>query len=296
MPSRRDFLLSSLVIPAFSKLNFAGQSRVASGSQAFTVRSQGVATINFDGMIALAMGNPNRVSAGILDAHHHTPKMVVTRVSGNSNGRETDSEVIATLDAKQLKGGLFIDLQAATRAAEKCQVSKYYSSAGVRGDKNDLRWRIDFNELYGGRELHIDESKLWGKIHVNCGQWYASKLSEFKWRMVSADPARPAAALNFDRQVGSINSQIEMDRGDVLVIRGDDVDLRLDGGNGYRYTIELTNLPPEDMSNIDHFLYYYEIIQEVLPRYVPITASKAVSGYPQLCKPVAFDDTVLSTP
>ncbi len=295
MPSRRDFLLSSLAIPALSKLTLAGQSRVAPGGQAFTVRSQGVATINFDGMIALAMGNPSRVSAGILDAHHHTPKMVVTKVGGNSNGRETDSEVIATLDAKQLRGGLFIDLQAATRAAEKCQVSKYYCTEGVRGDKNDLRWCLSMDELYpNAGPLTIKENLLWGKIHINGGEWYTSELSDMKWRFFSNDGM--GKALDFNRQIGSTSAQIPMDRGDVLVVRGNGVDLTLTSENDEKYELRITNLPPAEMSDISHFLHYFDVIEQDLPRYVPVATSRAALPNPFLCATIALNQTVLSTP
>jgi hypothetical protein len=202
------------------------------------------------------------------------------------------------LDAKQLKGGLFIDLQASTRAAEKCQVSKYYSSAGVRGDKNDLRWCLDMNELYpNAGHLTIRQELLWGKIHISSGQWYASNLSEFKWRMVSADPAKPAAALNFDRQVAWPTAQIEMNRGDVLTIKGDDIDLSLNADNGYGYELSFSNLPPSEMVNIDHWLYYYDILEENLSKMVPVLASRASFNPPgRLCSSLVLSDSTLSTP
>ena len=137
---RRQFLFSSLGMLTLPKLNLAN---ILNAEQAKAFLSGRGVMINFDGMIALAMGDPNRVSAGILDAHHHSPRMVISRVNGNGN-----SEVIATLEAKQLRGGLSIDLQAATRRAEKCKVDKYHCANGVRADENDLRWGIDFNELY----------------------------------------------------------------------------------------------------------------------------------------------------
>jgi hypothetical protein len=197
-----------------------------------------------------------------------------------------------------LKGGLFIDLQASTRAAEKCQVSKYYCAEGVRGDKNDLRWGIDFNELYpNAGALTIKEDKLWGKVHINGGQWYTSNLSEFKWRMVSADVNKPAAALNFDRQVGATSAQIEMDAGDVLVVRGSDVDLRLDGGNGYGYSIDITNLTIPSLASIDHFLMYFDIIEQELGRYVPVMASRmGFNPAPKMCDAILLSGTSLSVP
>jgi hypothetical protein len=243
--------------------------------------------INFDGMIALAMGDPARVSAGILDAHHHTPRMVINRVNGNG-----DSEVIATLEAKQMKGGLSIDLQAATRRGEKCKVDKYHCANGVRGDENDLRWGIDFNsDLYPqAGPLRILEDRLWGKLHISAGTWFTSKLSEFKWRFVSADKERPSVALNFERQVGAISNWIDMDEGDELRIRGESIDLRLNVENGYGYRMDCSNLPMDaSMAAIDHFLYYFDIIEQELPKYVPVMAARAAFGpYPALCDPAIF--------
>jgi hypothetical protein len=176
-------------------------------------------------------------------------------------------------------------------------VSKYYCAEGVRGDKNDLRWGIDFNELYpNAGPLTIKENLLWGKIHINGGEWYTSALSDMKWRFFSNNGA--GKALDFNRQIGSTSAQIPMDRGDVLVIRGgNDIDLRLTVEDGERYEVQVTNLPPKEMADISHFLHFYDVIEQDLPRYVPVMASRAsFIPHPRLCEPVALGNSVLSIP
>jgi hypothetical protein len=207
--------------------------------------------INFDGMIALAMGNGARVSAGIVNAHHHNPQLTITQINGEQRSTLTQWQ------AEELKGSFSVNLETTSRI-ERCRTYRYQSPQ-LRGDANDLGWGIDFAELYPkSQPLHIKEEGLWSKIHFNTGMFFVSKLSEKRWRFFSQNGSKE---MPFNRQVGRIGVQVEMDKGDILTIASSKQEIRLAMDEEIRYEIDITNLPPEKLANIDHFLMYYDILQ-----------------------------------
>ncbi|MEW6737312.1 MAG: hypothetical protein AB1489_38880, partial [Acidobacteriota bacterium] len=123
----------------------------------------------FDGMILLAMGNHERVSAGVLDAMHHTPVLTISKIQ---NGKRS---TIATLQGEQLRGTWNIDVDGV-----QAGIGKYYSDT-PQVDTQDLRWAIDFNELYK-QPLTIKSDALFSKIHFSSGLFYTRELSDVKYR------------------------------------------------------------------------------------------------------------------
>ncbi|MEW6737208.1 MAG: hypothetical protein AB1489_38340 [Acidobacteriota bacterium] len=211
--------------------------------------------ISFDGMIAIMMGNPERVTAAFLDVCHHTPTITITRV------RNQQRTVIATLQGEQLRGTVQIDIESATSAirSNRQRVSKYYA-ASVSNDANDFRWTVDFEKdlhpLY--RPMQIKEEKLFGKIHINTGLFYADNLSEEIYHFVAADGS--GKALPFQRQIATVAAQVILNNGESLVINGNNEDIRFSSEYSIQYEVAITNTPPPNMANVDHWLYYYDII------------------------------------
>ncbi len=284
MINRRDFLLSCFAITALPYTNFA----LPPQATPLRVKAKPNVLVNFDGMIALAMGNVTRVSAGILNAHHHNPQLTITQINGEQR------TILTQWQAEDLKGSLSIDLETPSRAVERCRTYRYQAPQ-LRGDANDLAWGIDFAALYPKfQPLHIKEEGLWSKIHFNTGMFFVSKLSEKRWRFFSQNGSKE---MPFNRQIGRIGVQIEMDKGEVLAITGSKQAVRLAVDEDVRYEIDITNLPPEKLANIEHFLMYYDILVEQLPRYVPVMASSIVVGKaPEICAPVLFNQTTLIIP
>ncbi len=93
-----------------------------------------------------------------------------------------------------------------------------------------------------------------------------------RWRFFSANGGKE---LNFNRQVGDVSAQIMLKENDLLSIRSSEQNIPLPWDSNFTYEINLTNTPPAELANIDHFLMYYDILEEELPRYIPVMASKA---------------------
>ncbi|KAF0195185.1 MAG: hypothetical protein FD167_5855, partial [bacterium] len=71
---------------------------------------------------------------------------------------------------------------------------------------------------------------------------------------------------------------------DSLVISGLEKDITLYYLNGVSYQVNITNLPPKDMMNMDHFVFYYDVLKTDVPRFMPIVAQKAAYfPRPYLC-------------
>jgi hypothetical protein len=237
----------------------------------------GNVSITFDGMEALFFGQEGRVTVGMLDAHHHTPVITVTQIANNQR------TVIAELRGKQLSGLLSIDAEGVGATG----VQRWQAN-DMKADANDARWMIDFNELYPGKTLTIKEELLSAKIQINVGMFHADKLSAAPVKFFSSNES--GKTLSFNRKVGYPAAKVNLSEGDKLTISGRNfAPVRLIGAKGTQYQIAINNLPPRNMMSMDHFLNYYDIINEALPRYVPVYAIKAsFDPYPAMCAPVAF--------
>jgi hypothetical protein len=254
----------------------------AAGPLPVNPRTEATVSFNFDGMEALFFGNSERVSLGILNAHNHTPKLVISKIVNDQKS------TIATLEGQQLRGSLFVDVDGNNKG-----VGRYYSSS-MNDDYNDSRWLVDFNELYSGRKFTIKEESLSGKIHFSSGLFYAANLSDARVHFFSADGS--GKALPFNRRIAEPGAKINLASGEALVIKKDNVELvRLTSQPNVRYQIEITNIPPPNMGSMDHFLNFYSLVGENLTEYVPVMAQKAAfNPAPYLCIPLNFSDSELS--
>lgn len=253
----------------------------AAPSPQFNPAAPATVSFSFDGMEALFFGDPSRVSVGILNVHHHTPQLTVTKVS--AKGRT----ILATWKGNELRGTTFIDVEGRTTGVSRHQAQS------IADDKHDLRWAISLTELYQCR-FTILEDKLFGKVHFSSGIFYADKLSEMPARFFAADNS--GKTLPFNRKIAEPAAKLNLNAGESLLIRGNGAPLRLVAANGVRYEVAITNLPPEDMMSMDHFLHYYEIIGEPLQKFVPVMAiNTGLRPFPTACGPIDIDES-LSTP
>jgi hypothetical protein len=109
-------------------------------------------------------------------------------------------------------------------------------------------------------------------------------LSEYRTRFTSED----GRVLPFDRRVGTPASKIDLSSGQALVIEGLAEPITLNAQSGTSYFVNLTNLPPQEMMSIEHFEFYYESIDEQLPKYTPFIAEKSVFKASSFCTPLVF--------
>ncbi|MEW6737669.1 MAG: hypothetical protein AB1489_40690 [Acidobacteriota bacterium] len=276
---RKNIALSvSLFVCLVFALTMAVSSNSNSSSKSAPLpvnpREEASVSMTFDGLMALCMGNPERVSVGILDVHHHMPQLLVSKIV---NGRKTP---LPTLKGEQLRGTIYIDVE-----GESAQVGRYLAPL-MESDPNDFRWNIDMEGDLHQRELHLKEEKLFGKIHIGAGLFYAHNISEEKVRFFAADGS--GKVLPFNRQVAEPAAKINLAKGQVLVIRGGSDTIQLTAEPGVRYEVAFTNLPPAEMANLDHFLFYYDFIGAKVTRYQPSTTQKASllprpAPHPALC-------------
>jgi hypothetical protein len=244
----------------------------------------GNVTLSFDGMQALFFGASDRVSVGVLNAHNHRPKITVTKVVGS------ERTVIAQLSGAQLSKSVFIDAEglAATGISRRLAEVK-------ENDPFDARWMVDFNELYPQEKLTVDESKLSTKIHISDGLFYSDKLSKTKARFFAADGSQKTLKVN--RKMAYPAAKLNLANGDKLTISGNFEPVRLIGAANVSYQIDITNLPPRNAMSMDHFLNYYEIVEQPLEKYIPVLSFKAaVDPFPTSCPVALFSIVALSKP
>jgi hypothetical protein len=245
----------------------------------------GNVSFSFDGMEALFLGAPDRVSVGVLNAHNHRPKITVTKVVGS------ERTVIAQLSGAQLSKPIFIDAEGLAATG----VSRHLAAV-KENDPFDARWMIDFNELYPQENLTVDETKLFTKIHISNGLFYSERLSKTKARFFAADDS--GRTLKVNRRMSYPAAKLNLANGDKLIISGGNFEpVRLVGSANVSYQIDITNLPPKNAMSMDHFLHYYKIVNEPLEQYIPVLSfQSAASPFPAGCPPVLFSSVVISKP
>ncbi|MEW6734959.1 MAG: hypothetical protein AB1489_26955 [Acidobacteriota bacterium] len=244
-------------------------------------REDATVTMTFDGLMALCMGNPERVSVGLLDVHHHIPLLTISKVV---NGKKS---IVTTLKGEQLRGTTYIDV-----AGNRSMVTKYLSAA-MQNDSNDFRWNIDMEADLHQRELHLKEERLFGKIHISAGLFYAVDLSEERVRFLATDGS--GKMLSFDRRVATPAAKWNLSADQALVIDNGKDKVRLVGGEGVQYQIALTNEPPAEMASMDHFTYYYDFIEAQVTRYnITVIKRAAFAPKPHLCMSTVFSRSKLN--
>jgi hypothetical protein len=280
MKSKLSFLFCLFVFVAVI-FSIDGSSNGDSNSSDWVdPREEATVSISFDGLMALCFGNPDRVSVGLLDVDHHTPEITIIKVKGESHTK------MAILAGKDLRSGLFIDVEGKNRSS----ISRYFAES--MDDPKDFRWNIDMEEDLYQRQLHIKEERLFGKIHFGTGLFYTGELSDEFIQFFAADNS--GSVLPFNRRYGSPAAKINLETGDSLVIKGEKVNLRLVAEPGVKYEMKINNLPPASMANMDHWLFYYDVVGTKLTPYMPVAVQKATFGpKPLLCMPVIFSRSQL---
>ncbi|MBL8151085.1 MAG: hypothetical protein JNN15_14250 [Blastocatellia bacterium] len=279
-------LFSLLILPVLNNLTPANNIIKAS---TLTPTLSNV-TFEFDGMMGLFMGNPQRISLGIIDAHHHSPELVVYKLIGNKSEQDQEKREVARFSKEQLKRTLSVSV-AAIGNLQKARIGKYISLDGRENDTQDFGWTVDIeNDLYK-RKLRIKEKAFWGKIHFNAGIFYANRLSEESYKFIAMDGT--GRSLNFLRRVGQPATKIILQKDQELVITGLDEVLKLKAEENINYLVTVHNLPPPEMASLDHFLMYYDVIDENLVKYKPIAVKQSSGTGAGLCPPRVFGQSGL---
>ncbi|MBL8150818.1 MAG: hypothetical protein JNN15_12910 [Blastocatellia bacterium] len=243
-------------------------------------------------------GDSQKVSVGIIDAHHHTPEFTVYKLIAKKDGREgkeaRETREIARFTENQLKRTLTVSVSSRTSTTSKVvnkRLGKYISLSGRESDSKDFGWTLDIeNDLYG-RKLKIKEDAFLGKIHFKSGVFYTNRLSEEKYRFVATDGS--GKTLPFFRQVGRPAAKIDLENSQEVVIAGFAQSLKLKAESGVDYLVTVHNLPPPDLADLSHFLMYYDVIDEELTQYEPVMV-KSTGTLEHLCAPRAFGSSPLN--
>ncbi|MFY9226991.1 MAG: hypothetical protein WAQ98_30230 [Blastocatellia bacterium] len=237
-------------------------------------------SFHFDGLQAIAFGDSKRVSDGILDVHHHNPLIEVKEIKG---GKET---VIRTIKADELKGKVLnVDVP-----NNQQHPTRYYSP-DMSKDSQDFRWCLDIENDLFQKQLYLREDKLFCKINFMEGEFFATQLTKDKYQFVS-----PTKIHSFNRQIGRPAAQINLKPTDNLVISGLSQQINLPYQTGISYKVTITNLPPADMADMNHFVFYYDLVKEPVTKYMPTTVKKASflpHPPPLLCEAIIFSKSSL---
>ncbi|MBI4850232.1 MAG: hypothetical protein HY819_00240 [Acidobacteria bacterium] len=227
----------------------------------------------FDGLQAIAFGNPDKVTDGILDVHHHTPKLEIKEIL---KGKE---KVIFTAEGKDLyKKVLNISMP-----NNPHKPTRYYSP-DMNKDTSDFRWCLDIENDLFQKQLYLKEDKLYYKINFQVGEFLANGLTEEKYQFVAGSKIH-----SFNRQIGEPSAKVQLQEGNKLVINGLNQVITLPYQLGSTYQVNITNLPPKEMANIDHFAFYYDAIKTNTTQFMPLVSKKvAFSPRPYMCGALVF--------
>jgi hypothetical protein len=237
----------------------------------------------FDGLQVLAFGNPDKVSDGILDVSHHTPKLEIKQIDRNRK-----EKLIATYQGKDLyKKVLNITLPNNSlnlnNPTNSLKPTRYYSY-DMNKDKQDFRWCLDLESDLFQKQLYLKEDRLFAKIHFNVGTFFSASVTDEKYKFTSGSKIH-----SFNRELGTPGASVELQSNDRLVISGLDKQISLPYQMGVSYKVDITNLPPKDMASIDHFGFYYDVMRERVDRFMPVMVQK--SGY--FPRPLACEAVIL---
>ena len=229
-------------------------------------------SFHFDGLQAIAFGDSKRVSDGILDVHHHTPNVEIKQIKG---GKET---LIRTIKADELKGKVLnIDVP-----NNQQHPTRYYSP-DMSKDTQDFRWCLDIENDLFQKQLYLKD-EFFAKIHFIVGEFFTNQVSEEKYQFVSNNIVHP-----LKRYLGEPAARVTLRKTEILVIRGLEKQIILPYKENMVYKIDITNLPPKDMMNIDHFGFYYDSLKADVPKFIPVAIKKAsLSPRPIVCGAAIF--------
>lgn len=211
-------------------------------------------TIRFDGLQAIAMGNPAETVIGMLDAPHHTKLLTIRK----------DGDLITNT---VIEGNIhFVGTKSISIAVDFDQV-------------------LHFDQLHNTKVPLAD--KFTSKIFLNTGQWYTYKLTREKYKFIStANGAMTQAA-----PIGYPACRIPIQSGEFLTITGViNQTIKNDGSN---YEIEISNSPSPEMANVDHFFFYYDYVPIKLGKLQAVYVSPIAIPPPAMCPAVVFDSARL---
>ncbi|MFY9223343.1 MAG: hypothetical protein WAQ98_11775 [Blastocatellia bacterium] len=239
--------------------------------------SKSEVSFHFDGLQAIAFGDPTRVSSGILDVHHHVASIEIKQIK---QGKET---IIQTIKADELKGKtLNVNVP-----NNRLQPKRYYSP-DMSKDKQDFRWCLDIENDLFQKQLYLKDN-FFAKIHFNSGMFYSENVTENKYQFVSGSSLH-----KFNREIGRPVLKVGLDKQDSLVISGLKNEVSLAYQPGTNYSVTISNLPSKDMMNIDHFVFYYDAVKVNVPKFMPLPVEKAAyNPKPILCDSLIFGKSVI---
>ncbi len=255
----------------FAICGYVVMSGVNNGSVNADVKCE--VNFHFDGLQAIAFGDSKRVSDGILDVHHHTPNIEIKQIK---QGKET---TIYNIKANELKG------KALTISVPNngLQPKKYYSP-DMSKDTQDFRWCLDIESDLFQKQLYLREDKLFCKIHFQVGEFFTNQLTEDKYQFVAGSKLH-----SFNRRIGEPAARVQLGVGNNLVINGLDRAINLPYVDGASYKVNITNLPPKDMMNMDHFAFYYDVVKTTTTQFMPVASKKVAFGpRPYICGAAIF--------
>ncbi|KAF0188279.1 MAG: hypothetical protein FD167_6216 [bacterium] len=152
-------------------------------------------------------------------------------------------------------------------------------------DKKDFRWCLDLETDLFQKQLYLNENKLFTTIYFNIGTFFTATVSDEKYQFSAGSKIH-----SFNRQLGTPGARVELQPNDSLVISGLDKEITLPYELGVSYRVDITNLPPKDMANIDHFGFYYDAFKEPVTKYMPMMAERS-AYFPG---PLACEAVILS--
>lgn len=239
--------------------------------------SKSEVSFHFDGLQAIAFGDPTRASSGILDVHHHMPTIEIKQIR---QGKETTINIIK---GDQLKGKTLN----VSMPNNRLQPKRYYSP-DMNKDKQDFRWCLDVENDLFQKQLYLKDN-FFAKIHFNVGMFYAENVTENKYQFVAGSTLH-----KFNREIGRPTLKVGLDKQDSLVISGLKEEVKLAYQPGTNYSVTISNIPSKDMMSIDHFVFYYDAVKVNVPKFMPIPVEKAAyNPKPILCDSLIFGKSVI---
>lgn len=232
----------------------------------------------FDGLQAIAFGDTSRVSDGIMDVHHHQPNIKIEQV------QQKKKLTLYNVTADELKSKVLT----VNVPNKQLKPSRYYS-VDMNKDKQDFRWCLDLEQDVFQKQLYLKEEMFFCKIHFLTGQFVTDHVSDEIYQFVAGSKIHP-----IKRPIGMASNHIQLQKGDNLTITGLDKNIALPYSPDTVYEIDVTNLPPTDMMNVDHFGFYYDVIKADVPKFMPVLVKKAsFMPRPMVCESVIFGKSTI---
>lgn len=268
-------LFSLLFIAAMLAIFFIAPQISIASSSTCTVK------FHFDGLQVIAFGNPTKASVGILDVHHHTPNIKISKTINNK------TSIFREITSKQLINKA-INISVPNSPLSPTR----HITSNPNRDLTDFSWCLDLEKDLFQKQLYLRDDKLFSKIHFSNGafNFYSASVSSGKYQFYSN-----AQKHSFNREIGTPAARLELQPNNVLLIAGMGENVTLPYQAGVSYQVDITNLPPKDMMNIDHFAYYYDVFGTPVERFMPIEAKKvAYRPAPFLCEAVILSRSAIN--